>query len=219
MVASILLLLAAWVGPDAVTVSVDPPKPGPNQQVFVDIKGSDITEVSVLSSREDVGCRTVKLADGGWLAITQAPSSGGYSVYVAVTRKSGLYHQKHVIVPGVQPVPTPTPVPPGPAPTPGPVEEGKRFILIVEETGDRSPAMNSFVFNLRQDKALETKHMPPLIVDDDQTRDPNIASWIKKASPERPALIISDLKSNVLYNGRCPTAKAEFDKILKEAGG
>lgn len=99
----------------SVTVTIDPPKPSAYSQVFLDIKGGDIQAVSVLSDRKDIGCRTVKLADGGWLAITQAPASGGYAVYVAVTTKTGLYHQRHVIVDGAPtpPAPPPTPLPDG----------------------------------------------------------------------------------------------------------
>lgn len=107
-----LLFAVAALAAEPVAVTIDPPKPSAYQQVFVDIKGSDITAVSVLSDRDDIGCRTVKLADGGWLVITQAPASGGYSVSVAIVSKAGLYHKRHVIVDGAPKPPPFDPVKP-----------------------------------------------------------------------------------------------------------
>lgn len=94
-------------------------------------------------------------------------------------------------------------------------EPGKRFILIVEETGDRTPAFRDFVENLRTDDSFE--HMWKLTDEDDTS--PEIKKWIDAAGADRPALLISDMEGKVLWTGQCPTDRSEFDKIVTENGG
>jgi len=131
------------------------------------------------------------------------------------------------VPPGPGPQPNPNPQP-GPGPNPAPVPAGKRFIVIVEETGESVAARGLILANGELAARITDKGHKFRVVDkDNKTATGNIPADIKPYIAEatgktRPRLYIVAPDGTVCWYGDCPQgndAGAQILKLLTAAGG
>lgn len=129
------------------------------------------------------------------------------------------------------PAPAPVPVPPAPTPTPpvpptpAPVVAGKRFIVIVEETGDAVPARGVMLANAALAARIKDKgHLWRCVDKDNKTASGNapadLAPYIDRAKATKvPRLFIVAETGDVVFEGDPPADPAKFLDVLTKAGG
>ena len=112
----------------------------------------------------------------------------------------------------VPPPPTPGPDPPTP-PTPTP---GKRFVLILEETEDRTVERSALYSNLQA--RSKGKHLL-MIADDDSIAEGKMRPYLELAGSERPYMIVTTLDGRLLWKGSAPKTIEEYDAVIEWTGG
>lgn len=123
------------------------------------------------------------------------------------------------------PAPVPTPPTPGPGPGPMPVPPGKRFLLVVEETGE-SPLWRSLIRDstVVQSKLKAGGHVMRWVDKDvtDKTgaTPKDLAPYIERSRGKPlPRLFVVTQGGTVLFEGDLPSKDSEFVDILTKAGG
>jgi len=107
---------------------------------------------------------------------------------------------------GGQPTPAPFPKPPVPIP-------GKRKVIILEETSDRTPAQAAIITSPKLRSYLESKGHPLKVTDVDNVPTENVPR-----SP-LPLLIIEDGAGNPIYSGALPATVEDTIETIKAHGG
>lgn len=163
---------------------------------------------------------------GGDFALVS--TTGTYRIEAAATVGDRILTAQATAVIG-EPLPGPD-IPP-PTPDDVVVNPGKRWIIVVRETADATPATARLVVDLRkQIDPYAVQHGHRLLILDDDSVDPLGASspalkpWLDKAvSVGLPSLLIGDSLAppgkNVLYAGKLPSTAGEVLELVKKHGG
>lgn len=120
---------------------------------------------------------------------------------------------------------TPQPKPDPPKPDPKPVVEGKRWLLIIEETADATPSRGKLLTDaVLFDRIKEKGHV--FRVADVDVKDANgnvpadLKPYIERSTGKKlPRLFIVAPDGTVLTDEPCPTGAAEVVELLRRAGG
>lgn len=176
-----------------------------------------------------------------FLLPTHGLAPGKYRFIAVAAGSTGEQTRADFTVTVPDPKPKPTPVPPGPGPQPNPnppdptpnpkpapAPPGKRFIVIVEETGDAVPARGLILANGELAARIADKGHKFRVVDkDNKTATGNTPADLKPyleeaAGKTRPRLYIVAPDGTVCWFGDCPQgtdAGAQILKLLTAAGG
>lgn len=166
------------------------------------------------------------ILEAGKVCVFQS-NPGKYGV-VLIRQVDGIIQTEVVTVeirgppPGPEPDPDPPPPPP---PTPG-----ERWLLIIEETGERTPQMFLLLNQIRQDSSIAKHHLRIFDKDGkDENNQPNarLQAYVKQipADAKLPVLFIVQREADgsergrVLWKGELPTTLEAVLKILKDNGG
>ena len=165
-------------------------------------------------------------------AVFASRTKGVYIFALAVAVDGKAKCLIHVLHNGVGPGPEPDPDPyPRPDPDPDPTPEpGKRFVLVVSETGERTPEQAAVLMGLRgylQDKGHGFRFLDPDVTDSEGNPPKwfeSYAEHIAKAKIEGPALVIGvfseDEKSvTKIYAETLPTTAEAAIEAVKAKGG
>lgn len=110
----------------------------------------------------------------------------------------------------VVPTPEPTPVVPD-----GSKVKGDLFLVVVEETGERTPATAEVLQGSSEFwQGLKARGVVYRWYDDDS----DDAAEYAKAVSHRPGWIVFDKNGKALFRGPLPKSTAEIDKFLKGLG-
>jgi hypothetical protein len=131
-----------------------------------------------------------------------------------------------IVIGGTPPKPEPGPGPqpdPNPDPEPGPKPEPNsdaKWIVVVEETNERSVETAKLMNNLKFWESLKTRGLQYRFYDDDS---PDAASYRGYAvTTGFPSVLILDSKGTVLYMSKLPSgskAEDEISRTVKEVSG
>ena len=164
------------------------------------------------------------------VALFASRTKGTYIFALAVATDGKAVCLIHVLSNGVGPGPEPDPEPdpdPNPDPTPDP---GKRFVMVVSETGERTVAQAATLMGLR-DYLQEKKHDFRFVDADIADREGKTPQWfehyvtyIDKAKIEGPALVVGVLSSDgksvtQVYAEAMPKSAALAIAAVKKKGG
>ena len=133
---------------------------------------------------------------------------------------------KHtLIVEGPQPNPTPNPNPnPAPNPVPPPVPVGKLWTVIVEESGQITPAQGRIVTSKTVADWIASKgHHKTWVIDkdaaDENDRPPaSLKEYVARAKSP-PYLFLVSEAGTVIHEGPLPESEAAVFELLKKYGG
>jgi len=114
------------------------------------------------------------------------------------------------VAPDVEPTPKPTP-----DPKPAPVGTLELWVIVLEESGERTPATAKVVGDESWKAALAAKGHKFRLYDDDAASAKGYASAVK----ERPGLLLLDKNGDYYHTGPLPKATAEIDALIKKSGG
>ena len=147
--------------------------------------------------------------DNRTFLIFQAGQPGSYGIFVSWLDSTNQM-KKYVIDTGGEPDPNPFPQPnPQPNPTPG-----KRKIIILEESSQRTAAQAKIILSQKLRSYLESKKHQFALKDIDQIVPPAIAP-----SSDLPRLIIEDGAGNVVYQCPLPETVDSVIETIKAHGG
>jgi len=155
----------------------------------------------------------IRTAENG-MKVTWVAPPGTYTVRCVLVHfeNKRLAQEKLEVVIGT-PDPDPDPIPPPPP------EPGKRWIIIIEESSERTPQFASMLVdaqNVWRGYVKSSGHQFRLWDKDVVPRDG--ASWRDKAQGV-PTLFIADTDGRILYQGDPPTSSAQMLALIKEYGG
>lgn len=165
-------------------------------------------------------------------AVFASRTKGVYIFALAVATNGEAHCLIHVLQNGVGPGPEPDPDPdPEPDPDPDPTPEpGKRFVLVVSETGERTAEQASTLMGLRD--YLQTKKHDFRFIDPDfENREGERPKWfdryaehIEKAEIKGPALVIGVLSEDgktvvQIFAQELPVTAAAAIEAVKAKGG
>lgn len=129
-------------------------------------------------------------------------------------------------VPPVPPGPGPAPDPgPGPTPDPKPVPAGKRFLVIIEETGDAVPARGVILADPALADRIKSGGHKFRVADKDNktatgTAPADLKPYLDEAAGKKlPRLYIVAPDGTVCWYGDCPDTAAKILELLKANGG
>jgi hypothetical protein len=118
---------------------------------------------------------------------------------------------------------------PDPTPDPDPPNEGSRYLVVIEESSQRTPQLSNLLLRLRSSDYLEENDHNLLIADQDGTNEqgqpiPSLKPYLDRAQeePALPILFIVDGDSSpaeVYYQGPVPNTYQETIELLKRYGG
>ncbi len=218
----IAFLLALCLAADPKAVIEGPSQANPGDLVILDAtKSAGTGHVWKL-----VGSKKSYLpVNGGTQCVFASGDAGVYTFVLAVADGGKASLAEHSVTVGTPPPPIPVPPPtPPPDPTPPPKPPGLRTVMIVQETGDKTPQWSMTLNQLRtgvQSQYLKDKGHSLLIIDADSLSGD--AKW--KALLQGmtlPVLVISDGKTHTLVHKQSVThamTADEFVTLLKEKGG
>ena len=134
--------------------------------------------------------------------VFQAGSVGSFGIFVSHDAPTNRM-KRYVIVTGgdVDPRPFPPPTP------------GKRKVIILEESQDRTPAQAKIILSSKLRKYLESKKHQFRVTDVDNVPRGNVPR-----SP-LPLLIIEDGGGNPIYSGALPKTVEDTIETIKAHGG
>ena len=129
----------------------------------------------------------------------------------------------HTVVVGGTPGPGPDPPPPDPTPPPpGPIQG--MWIIVVEETNERTPQQGAVIGDpLSRTWTTANGHHVRIVDRDskDETGQPpqDVAGWIKEAEGATlPRLFLVQPDGVARWSGSLPSTAAEFLKLLQQHG-
>ena len=166
---------------------------------------------------------------GGRVAYFASSQKGRYVIFLAASVDGKAVAYTHVLVQG-KPGPDPEPDPkPDPDPDPEP-EPGRRFVLVLAETGDRTAEQASLLMGLRG--YVKGKHDFRFIDPDAKNAAGKTPDWlqgyidqVKAARVDFPALVVGVFKQNSdaevsrVFVDPLPKTAAEAIVIVKGHGG
>lgn len=148
------------------------------------------------------------------MVVTWVAPPGRYTVRCVLVHfeLKKLAQEKLVVTIGV-PEPDPNPIPP-PPPVPG-----KRWVIIIEESSQRSPQFASVLVDAQNvwRPYVESKGHKFRLWDKDFV-PPDGASWLLECE-KVPTMFIADEKGTILFEGTTPNSAAEMLALIKEYGG
>jgi hypothetical protein len=150
------------------------------------------------------------------MKVTWVAPPGKYTVRCVLVHfeKKKLSQEKLEVVIGTpEPEPDPNPIPP-PPPVPG-----KRWIILIEETSERTPQLASVLTDARNvwRPYLKTQGHYFRAWDRDNV-PPDGVTWLAECESV-PTLFISDEEGNVSYKGPPPSTPQAMLDLIKEHGG
>jgi hypothetical protein len=166
---------------------------------------------------------SVVTEDGQRVGLFVSPKPGTF--YFALVASSGekIAVAKHTLViecpqpqPNPEPQPAPTPVPPVPT--------GKLWTVIVEESGQLTPAQGKILASKSVADYLQSKgHHKPWIIDkdvlDENDKQPaNLKEYIARAK-SLPYIFLVSEAGTVVHEGALPENETALLEILKKYGG
>lgn len=161
--------------------------------------------------------------EGGGRAFFSGRQPGLTKFWLAAVDATGQVHLTHLELQVGEIGPEPEPDPPDPDPPP---EPGRRWVIIVEESTQRTPQQAALIVGPGRDqidKYLADKKHPKLNVADKDAKGNAMASlapYIRLASDELPAcFIVADESGKVLFQGPLPDSAATVIELVKEHGG
>lgn len=104
------------------------------------------------------------------------------------------------------PVPPIPPNPPPPVPTPG-----KKFVVIVQESGAQTPELANLWLKLRNNAKVKPHNL--LIVDKDN-ETAGLKPYVDRATDLPYVCFVDAASGTVLLEGKCPTTEAAFVEML-----
>ena len=171
---------------------------------------------------------SVVTEDGQRVGLFVSPKPGTFYFALVATSGDKIAVAKHtLIVEGPQPNPTPNPQPnpnPTPNPVPPPVPVGKLWTVIVEESGQITPAQGRIVTSKTVADWIESKgHHKAWVIDkdalDENDRQPaSLQEYIARAK-SLPYLFLVSEAGTVVHEGALPESEAALLEMLKKFGG
>lgn len=157
--------------------------------------------------------------------VSVTPSKAA-KVYVVLTVDlAGKFAQQASLEVTCGPFPDPGPDPkPDPNPKPDPTPPGPRWVMMVEESSQRTPGLAAVISSesLRQYVSSKGHHWRVWDKDlaKDQTAPAEIAPWLNRAAGKQlPWLMISDDAGRVLWEGPCPADPISVQQLIVKHGG
>ena len=169
---------------------------------------------------------SVVTEDGQRVGLFVSPHPGTFYFALVATSGEKIAVAKHtLVIESPQPNPAPNPQPdPAPNPVPPPVPVGKLWTVVVEESGQLTPAQGKIVTSKSVADYLQAKgHHKAWIIDkdvlDENDREPpSLAEYIARAKT-LPYLFLVSEAGTVLHEGPLPESEAALLEILKRYGG
>jgi len=164
----------------------------------------------------------VKLSpDSKRIVFTGPP--GRYKLMLVVQTKGGMLDQAHRImfIEGIGPEPDPEP-----DPDPDPPMPGVRWLIIIEETDQRTNAHAAIYHSEKLNAYLKAKGHPPRRLWDQDELDPNgktpksLKPYLNLADRDSlPVCFVADAGGRILHQGPLPVDADAVLDLLKEHGG
>jgi hypothetical protein len=177
----------------------------------------------VFSADADAVFLAVVTEEGQRVGLFVSPKPGTF--YFALVAASGekIAVAKHtLVVEGLRPNPDPAPDPqPNPIP---PVPAGKMWTVIVEESGQITPAQGKIVASKAVADYLRAKGHPNAwiidkdVLDENDRQPPSLAEYLARAK-SLPYLFLVSETGTVLHEGPLPESEPALLELLKKHGG
>ena len=167
---------------------------------------------------------SVVTEDGQRVGLFVSPRPGTFYFALVATSGDKIAVAKHtLVIEAPQPQPNPQPDPaPNPVPPPAPV--GKLWTVVVEESGQLTPAQGRIVASKAVADYLQANgHHKAWIIDKDvldenDRQPPSLAEYIVRAKT-LPYLFRVSEAGTVLHEGALPESEGALLEILKKYGG
>jgi hypothetical protein len=164
---------------------------------------------------------SVVTEDGQRVGLFVSPKPGTFYFALVATSGDKIAVAKHTLViestqPTPNPQPDPNPVPPTPT--------GKLWTVIVEESGQLTPAQGKIVASKPVAEYLQSKgHHKAWVIDkdvlDENDRQPaNLKEYVARAK-SLPFLFLVSESGTVLHEGPLPETESAMLELLKKYGG
>jgi hypothetical protein len=233
-----LLLLAALpvaaYGQAPAPLTLDVPSVSGNATEFIVVRATTTgTNVRWFAKTPGLNVFPADLLKNSLSTVVTAPKDGVY-ILVAYTARGDMPSEPAFCTVTIGPAPVVV-VPPGPGPEPpappGPVESGKRLVVLIRETADDTPAVGQMLVGLRSGPSaayLSSKsHTLDMLDIHSVGPDGKPASLIEMFRPEiagmtLPVLVVADAVTRKLISKQTlpPTATAaDVVEAVKKAGG
>jgi hypothetical protein len=162
-----------------------------------------------------------------WALFFSSPTPGTYTFAAVGTKQDQLGKAIHTLVNGkAGPEPNPDPGP-NPDPTPEPIP-GKRFVLVVRESAQQTPAMAETLMGLRAYLLLQSdtyRFEDPDLKDSTGKTPPWLASYLAKIQAAKvalPVMVVAEPDgggNKVIAIVPLPNSSDEAIAAVKKAGG
>ncbi len=180
----------------------------------------------VFPSDPDAVFLSVVTEDGQRVGLFVSPKPGTFYFALAAASGEKIAVAKHaLIVEGRRPDPQPDPKPdPTPDPVPPPVPVGKLWTVIVEESGQLTPAQGRIVASKAVADWIRSKgHHKAWVIDkdvlDENDRPPASFQEYLARAKSLPCLFLVAEGGTVVYEGPLPESEAALLELLKKYGG
>jgi len=118
-----------------------------------------------------------------------------------------------VVIGTPEPEPDPNPIPPPPP------EPGKRWVIVIEESSERTPQFASVVVDARNVWRGYVKSSGHQFRLWDKDVVPADGVSYRERCKTFPTMFIADTEGTILYEGEPPTSSAQMLALIKEYGG
>jgi hypothetical protein len=163
---------------------------------------------------------SVVTEEGQRVGLFVSPKPGTYYFALAAASGDKIAVAKHtLVVEGPQPSPAPDP-----SPVPPPTPVGKMWTVIVEESGQLTPAQGKVVASKAAADWIESKgHHKAWVIDkdalDENGQQPaSLKQYVGRAK-SLPFLFLVSETGTVLHEGPLPETEAALIELLKKHGG
>jgi hypothetical protein len=163
---------------------------------------------------------SVVTEDGERVGLFVSPKPGTFCFALVAVSGDKIAVAKHMlVVEGAQPNPNPYP---NPLPPPAPV--GKLWTVIVEESGQLTPAQGRIVTSKALADWIRSKGHPPTwiidkdVLDENDKQPASLKEYLARAK-SLPFLFLVSETGTVLYEGPLPDSEAAILELLKKYGG
>jgi hypothetical protein len=219
-------LLAAEAEPAAKITA--PAKAQAGQPVQLQTEGSvgKVMKWIAFPSDPSVVFLSVLTDDGQRVGLFVSPLPGTYYFALVAASENKIAVAKHtLVVEGPQPNPQPNPAPkPDPVPNPLPPPVGKLWTVVVEESGQLTPAQGRVVTSKAVAEWIRSMgHHPAWVIDkdvrDENDRTPAAFQGYLARAKSLPYLFLVSETGIVAYEGPLPQSEAAVLDLLKKYGG
>jgi hypothetical protein len=178
----------------------------------------------VFPSDPSVVFLSVVTEDGQRVGLFVSPKPGVFHFALVAAANDKIAVAKHTLTVEGQGGPQPSPNPqPEPAPVPPPVPVGKLWTVIVEESGQLTPAQGKVVTSKAVADWIQTKgHHKAWVIDkdalDENDKQPeSLKAYIARAK-SLPFLFLVSEAGTVLFEGSLPESETALLELLKKYG-